>query len=235
MSTYSPILTLDTLNSAYKRIKYSIRGPHAVRATELEQELSQGVEKPFPDVIKHFGDPQRFGQPANTYLRQVMCLLMYPEQLDDPKFPKDVRDRAKDILQSLPGLGQSIGSYTEAQGIKKFRQEIVEFITKRDGYLSDPDCIFMCNGAGAAIQIVLKALHSEGSTKTGVMTPVPSYDLYSARLMELDSYQINYFLDEDHDWTLNLNELKRALDEARPHCNPRALVLINPGNPTGDC
>ena len=49
------------------------------------------------------------------------------------------------------------------------------------------------------------------------------------------SSQISYFLDEEHNWTLNRKELKRALDEARPHCNPRALVLINPGNPTGDC
>ena len=28
-------------------------------------------------------------------------------------------------------------------------------------------------------------------------------------------------------------ELKKKLDGARPHCLPRALVLINPGNPTG--
>lgn len=28
--------------------------------------------------------------------------------------------------------------------------------------------------------------------------------------------------------------LKRVLEEARPHCVPRALVLINPGNPTGN-
>ena len=30
-----------------------------------------------------------------------------------------------------------------------------------------------------------------------------------------------------------MSELKKKLDEARPHCLPRALVLINPGNPTG--
>ena len=30
-----------------------------------------------------------------------------------------------------------------------------------------------------------------------------------------------------------MSELKKKLDRARPHCLPRALVLINPGNPTG--
>ena len=38
--------------------------------------------------------------------------------------------------------------------------------------------------------------------------------------------------DEDHNWCLDIGELKKALDEARPYCSPRALVLINPGNPT---
>ena len=30
-----------------------------------------------------------------------------------------------------------------------------------------------------------------------------------------------------------MSELKKKLDGARPYCLPRALVLINPGNPTG--
>ena len=46
--------------------------------------------------------------------------------------------------------------------------------------------------------------------------------------------QIKYLLDEDNNWAMSICELKRALDEARPHCVPRALVLINPGNPTGE-
>ena len=45
--------------------------------------------------------------------------------------------------------------------------------------------------------------------------------------------QINYYLDEGNNWSLNINELKRALEEAKPLCKPRGLVVINPGNPTG--
>ena len=45
--------------------------------------------------------------------------------------------------------------------------------------------------------------------------------------------QINYYLDEDNGWKLDIEELRRALNEARPHCVPRALCVINPGNPTG--
>jgi len=46
--------------------------------------------------------------------------------------------------------------------------------------------------------------------------------------------QIPYYLDEDSNWSLNIYELQRSLDNARPHCVPRALVVINPGNPTGE-
>ena len=34
--------------------------------------------------------------------------------------------------------------------------------------------------------------------------------------------------------TLDIGEMKKAIDEARPYCEPRGLVLINPGNPTGE-
>ncbi|KAI5632401.1 aminotransferase class I and II domain-containing protein [Phthorimaea operculella] len=41
------------------------------------------------------------------------------------------------------------------------------------------------------------------------------------------------YLDEDHQWGLDPNELERSLKEAQKNCNVRALVVINPGNPTG--
>lgn len=74
----------------------------------------------------------------------------------------------------------------------------------------------------------------EGATRTGVMISIPQYPLYSAALAELGAVQINYYLNEEKCWSLDINELQRALDEARGHCNPRALCIINPGNPTGD-
>lgn len=65
------------------------------------------------------------------------------------------------------------------------------------------------------------------------MVPTPQYPLYSATISEYDAYQINYYLDEDNNWNLNVPELERALAEAKENCKPRALVVINPGNPTG--
>ena len=40
-------------------------------------------------------------------------------------------------------------------------------------------------------------------------------------------------MDEDNNWGLSVKELQRAYDEAKGRCEPRALCIINPGNPTG--
>ena len=65
------------------------------------------------------------------------------------------------------------------------------------------------------------------------MIPIPQYPLYSAVISELDAVQVNYYLDEQNCWALNVDELRRALREAKDHCDPKVLCIINPGNPTG--
>jgi alanine transaminase len=65
------------------------------------------------------------------------------------------------------------------------------------------------------------------------MIPVPQYPLYSATLSEYGAHQIEYFLDEDNNWALSIDELERSLNEAKENCVPRGIVIINPGNPTG--
>uniref|UniRef100_A0A8B9MMX9 alanine transaminase n=1 Tax=Accipiter nisus TaxID=211598 RepID=A0A8B9MMX9_9AVES len=65
------------------------------------------------------------------------------------------------------------------------------------------------------------------------MIPIPQYPLYSAAIAELSAVQLNYYLDEERCWALDVAELRRALAEGRQRCCPRVLCVINPGNPTG--
>ncbi|EDO35435.1 predicted protein [Nematostella vectensis] len=229
------IITSETINPAYKRIKYGLRGPLDQRSQVIEEELAQGQAKPFTEVVKHIGDPQGLqGQKPITFMRQVLCLLTYPDLLQDERFPSDVKKRVREILSEKNG--GTISSYTSSQGLKIVRQQIADFISTRDGYPEDLSNIYLTNGGGEAIRIVLKALMTadqEGPGRAGVMIPIPEYPLYSGRLLELNGYQIPYFLNEDDNWQLEMGELQRALNSSRPHCVPRALVLINPGNPTG--
>lgn len=65
------------------------------------------------------------------------------------------------------------------------------------------------------------------------MIPVPQYPLYSATLSEYGAFPIEYYLDEDNNWAMNIDELERSLNESKSNCQPRGIVIINPGNPTG--
>ena len=65
------------------------------------------------------------------------------------------------------------------------------------------------------------------------MISKPQYPLYSAALADLGAVQINYYLDESKNWSMDASELRRSLAEAKKHCTPRAICVINPGNPTG--
>ena len=65
------------------------------------------------------------------------------------------------------------------------------------------------------------------------MIPIPQYPLYSASIEEFNLGQVGYYLDEDNNWGLDLNELKRSYEENKSKFDIKAIVIINPGNPTG--
>nr|XP_004656487.1 alanine aminotransferase 1 isoform X2 [Jaculus jaculus] len=228
------VLTLDTMNPCVRRVEYAVRGPIVQRALELEQELRQGVKKPFTEVIRaNIGDAQAMGQRPITFLRQVLALCVHPSLLSSPDFPEDAKRKAERILQACGG--HSLGSYSVSSGIQLIREDVAQYIERRDGGIpADPNNIFLSTGASDAIVTVLKLLVSgEGRARTGVLIPIPQYPLYSAALAELDAVQVDYYLDEERAWALDLAELRRALYQARDLCRPRALCVINPGNPTG--
>nr|ADB91976.1 alanine aminotransferase [Branchiostoma belcheri] len=231
--TRAKVLTIDSMNPLVKKVEYAVRGPIVARATELEKELERGVPKPFKQVIKaNIGDAHAMGQKPITFLRQVISLCVNPDLLDNESFPADARERARRILQGCKG--GSLGSYSDSVGVEVIRKGIAAYIERRDGFPSDPDNIFLSTGASDAIKNMVKLLvRGEGRDQTGVMIPIPQYPLYSAVVAELDAVQVNYYLNEDNNWALNIAELERSVKEARDHCTPRVLCVINPGNPTG--
>ncbi|KAK6310870.1 hypothetical protein J4Q44_G00189250 [Coregonus suidteri] len=228
------VLTIDTMNPTVKKVEYAVRGPIVQRAVQIEKELREGVKKPFTEVIKaNIGDAHAMGQQPITFFRQVLALCSYPELLNENMFPEDAKNRARRILQACGG--SSVGAYSASQGIDCVRQDVARYIERRDmGVPCDPDNVYLTTGASDGIVTMLKLLVcGEGASRTGVMISIPQYPLYSAALAELGAVQVNYYLNEEKCWSMDLSELERSLAEARKHCNPKALCIINPGNPTG--
>ncbi|XP_068724869.1 alanine aminotransferase 1-like [Montipora capricornis] len=231
----SKVLTGETMNPYVKQIEYAVRGAIVERAGVLEKELAQGASKPFEKVTKaNIGDAHALGMVPLTFPRKVIAMCVCPELLESSNFPADAKTKARKILSYAKGY--SMGAYTDSQGIEGIRNNVAKYISNRDGYDADPSTIFLTSGASQGIKGILKLLQTginTGNDRAGIMIPIPQYPLYSATLSEYNSYQINYYLDEAKGWSLDIGELRRALNEARPHCVPRALCVINPGNPTG--
>ncbi|XP_011877848.1 PREDICTED: alanine aminotransferase 1 isoform X1 [Vollenhovia emeryi] len=230
----SKVLTEDNVFENLRKMEYAVRGPLLIRALEIEKELQKGVEKPFKEVIKaNVGDAHAMGQQPITFLRQVLTLTVSPNLLDDPSYPEDAKARARMILGGCKG--GSVGSYSESAGIECVRKDVAQYIQDRDGGIPcDYHNIILSNGASDGIKSFLKLFNERIDGKpSGVMIPIPQYPLYSATLAEFGLAQIGYYLDEDNKWSLEINELERALNKMKGTCNPRVLVVINPGNPTG--
>jgi aspartate/methionine/tyrosine aminotransferase len=69
---------------------------------------------------------------------------------------------------------------------------------------------------------------------TGVLVPIPQYPLYTASLSVLNAKCVPYYLDESKGWGTDLDAIKSAYKKAvEEGTDVRAIVIINPGNPTG--
>ncbi|KRZ69432.1 Alanine aminotransferase 2, partial [Trichinella papuae] len=228
-------LDMTNVNPHILEMEYAVRGPLVTRATEIEKELSQGVEKPFKTVIRaNIGDAHAMLQRPVTFIRQVVAGCAHPKLLETDLFPQDVKDRVRRLLAACGG--HSVGSYSASVGIETIREDVAKYICERDGGIaSNPDNIILSNGASESIRGLLKMFNKcdRSGKLPGIMIPIPQYPLYSATVVEYGMHLIGYYLDEENNWGLNVDELKRAVEESRAHCNPVLLCVINPGNPTG--
>lgn len=219
------VIRLQDIGRAVRETEYAVRGPIVARANELER---QGREIIYCNI----GNPQALRQRPLTWIRQVVALAEYPELIERVPagtFPADVVDVARMIgRESRHGLG----AYTDSKGMAFVRRAVAEFITERDGIAADPEMIYLTDGASKGVQTILRVLISE--EKDGILIPIPQYPLYSATITLFGGTQINYHLEEGNDWSLSRGMLEHACERAREEgIRPRAIVVINPGNPTG--
>uniref|UniRef100_A0A2P2MND8 alanine transaminase n=1 Tax=Rhizophora mucronata TaxID=61149 RepID=A0A2P2MND8_RHIMU len=221
-------LDYESLNENVKKVQYAVRGELYLRASELQKE---GKKIIFTNV----GNPHALGQKPLTFPRQVIALCQAPFLLNDPNvgllFPADAIARAKHYLSLTSG---GLGAYSDSRGIPGIRKEVAEFIGRRDGYPSDPELIFLTDGASKGVMQILNTIIRGAGD--GVLVPVPQYPLYSAAITLFGGSLVPYYLEETANWGLDINDLQHAVAEAHTKgITIKAMVIINPGNPTGQC
>ncbi|KAJ7861674.1 alanine aminotransferase [Mycena olivaceomarginata] len=227
-------LTLDSLNQQLQTVQYAVRGELAIKAETYRDQLKSGGHNlPFDKVISsNIGNPQQKGldQPPITFTRQVAALTEWPAltELAPSVFPADVIARAKELQEEIG----SIGAYSHSQGVPFIRKSVARFIEARDAHPASPDDIFLTAGASAGVSLLINMLIT--APTDGVLIPIPQYPLYTATLAQHHGRPIPYNLDETSGWSTDPASIEAALTKAKAEgTTPKALVIINPGNPTG--
>ncbi|CAI5956621.1 unnamed protein product [Closterium sp. NIES-65] len=207
MASSEKVLRTDTMNENVLKTVYAVRGELYLRAAQLQAE---GKEIIFTNV----GNPHSLGQKPMTFPRLVLALAEAPFLMENPEtaklFPADAIARAKKYLSFTTG---GIGAYSDSRGLAGIRKEVAEFIAKRDGFPSDPDKIYLTDGASKGVERMLNVLIR--NEKDGILCPIPQYPLYSASIALLGGTLVPYYLDESQGWGLDMAELKQSCEDAR--------------------
>jgi alanine-synthesizing transaminase len=113
--------------------------------------------------------------------------------------------------------------YSPSSGIKPALEAIERDANKKgiDNILD----VFVTTGASEAIEICLTALLNSGEN---FLMPTPGYPLYTAVQSKLELKPNPYYLDESNGWQPDIDDIKSKIN-----AQTRAIVVINPNNPTG--
>lgn len=118
---------------------------------------------------------------------------------------------------------KNYNGYSPSSGIKVARDSIANEAERKK--ITNIQDIFITTGASEAIDICLTALVNSGEN---VLTPSPGYPLYTAIASKLQNIENPYYLDESNGWQPDMEDIKSKIND-----KTRAIILINPNNPTG--
>ena len=132
--------------------------------------------------------------------------------------PEDI---LKDVIHNLPdaqGYGPSNGIYSAKVAIHQYYQTFGLLNTRVDD-------IYIGNGVSELIVMAMQALLNTGDE---ILIPSPDYPLWTAAVKLSGGNAVHYRCDESADWQLDLDDIKSKITS-----KTRAIVIINPNNPTG--
>jgi hypothetical protein len=127
----------------------------------------------------------------------------------------------KDIITNLP---KSQG-YCESKGIFSARKAIVLDYQNLGVKNIDVENIYIGNGVSELIVMAMQALLND---EDEVLIPSPDYPLWTAAVNLSGGKAVHYRCDENANWFPDINDMKKKISK-----RTRAIVLINPNNPTG--
>lgn len=127
----------------------------------------------------------------------------------------------RDMILNLPNSA----GYSDSKGIFAARKAIMHYTQQKAIKGVTLEDIYVGNGVSELIVMAMNALLNPGDE---VLVPAPDYPLWTAAVSLSGGSPVHYLCDEGNDWLPDLDDIRRKINK-----NTRAIVLINPNNPTG--
>ncbi len=126
-----------------------------------------------------------------------------------------------DVIAQLP----TAQGYSDSKGILSARRAVAQYFELKDVEGVGIDDIYLGNGVSELIVMAMQALLNDGDE---VLIPSPDYPLWTAAASLAGGKPVHYVCDESADWAPDLDDLAAKISD-----RTRAIVVINPNNPTG--
>ena len=127
----------------------------------------------------------------------------------------------QDMIRNLP---HSAG-YTDSKGLFAPRKAVVHYMQEKHVRGVTVDDVFLGNGASELITMSMNGLLNDGDE---VLVPAPDYPLWTASVVLSGGKAVHSLCDEQSDWYPDIADIRSKITP-----RTRAIVIINPNNPTG--
>ena len=129
------------------------------------------------------------------------------------------------IRAALEGNAHKAVPYCDFQGMPAAREAIVRYETAKGVPGLHMDDVFIGNGLSEVVNFALFPLLNPGDE---VLVPTPNYSLWSNTILLAGAKPVYYRCDEASGWNPDVADIRSKVT-----CKTKALVIINPNNPTG--
>ncbi len=131
----------------------------------------------------------------------------------------------QEIFDALEQGVRHCQPYSESKGIETAREAILGYCNSKDIPGLATDDIYIGNGVSELISVTMQALIDSGDE---ILIPMPDYPLWTAVVTMLGGKAVHYICDEESNWYPDLADMRNKITP-----RTKAIVVINPNNPTG--
>ncbi|MCX2932121.1 pyridoxal phosphate-dependent aminotransferase [Mycobacterium sp. CVI_P3] len=129
------------------------------------------------------------------------------------------------LLQQITSTLPASAGYTGPKGLPSARQAVVRYYSDLGVADVDVENVFVGNGTSELIAIAMTALLDD---RDEVLVPAPDFPVWTAAVNLSGGHAVHYRCDESSDWYPDVADIA-----AKVTARTRAIVIINPNNPTG--